>query len=70
MSNPLTDVVPGRWRRIGYAALFVIGTCISGAMVGFAAISHDIPDWLLFTAAFYGSVAGPAYAVPASNVSR
>lgn len=69
MNNPLTGVAPGKWRRIAYSLLGLVGLCIAGSMAGFAAIATEVPKWLVFTAAFYGTVTGPLWGVPASNVS-
>lgn len=66
--NPLTDVVPGRARKIGYATLFIVGTGIAGTFAGFSAVGEAAPKWLLFASAFYTVVAGPTYALPFSNV--
>jgi hypothetical protein len=70
MNNPLTDIAPGKWRRIGYFVLTVVGVSIAGTMAGYGAIDAEVPRWLTFTAAFYGTVTGPIWAVPASNVSK
>lgn len=70
MSNPLRNIAPGRWRRVGYITLTSIGLCITGAYAGFAAIGDAPPKALVFVAAFYGAVTGPLWAVPASNVTR
>lgn len=70
MNNPLKNVAPGKWRRISYAVLATVGVGITGTFAGFAAIGVDNPKWLVFTAAFYGAITGPAWAVPASNVRR
>lgn len=67
MSNPLTDVLPDKWRRIGYAVLFVVGSLLTATAIGYTAVG-TIPTWLVFSLAFYGSITGPLFAVPASNV--
>lgn len=68
MGNPLTDVLPDRWRKIGYAVMFTIGTGLGGVAVAYATIGGSVPKWVVFALAFYGAVAGPSFAVPASNV--
>lgn len=68
MSNPLTDVLPDKWRKISYAALFAVGSVLTATAAGFMAVDGSIPTWLVFSLAFYGSVTGPLFAVPASNV--
>jgi hypothetical protein len=70
MNNPLTGVAPGRWRKVGYIAFAVVGVTITGLTAGFAAIESEVPKWLVFTAAFYGTITGPVWAVPASNVTE
>jgi hypothetical protein len=70
MTNPLKDIAPGKWRRAAYTVLAGVGASLAGLMAGYGAVGADVPKWLIFTAAFYGTVTGPAWAVPASNVSR
>lgn len=70
MTNPLHNIAPDKWRRAGYIVLASVGVCITGAYAGFAAIGSVAPKWLVFTAAFYGAVTGPVWAVPASNVRK
>lgn len=70
MGNPLTDVLPDRWRKIGYAVMFTIGTALGATAVGFAAVGGSVPSWVVFALAFYGAAAGPTFAVPASNVGK
>lgn len=69
MSNPLTDVLPDRVRRIGYAVMFTIGSVLTATAVAFAALG-SVPKELVFALAFYGAIAGPSFAVPASNVGK
>lgn len=70
MDNPLRNLAPGKWRKVFYVVLGIIGSSITAAIAGFAAIDSDVPNWLIFTAAFYGSVTGPAWSLPASNIQR
>lgn len=70
MENPLRNIAPGKWRKAAYVLLLVVGTSITGAIAGYAALESDVPRWLIFTAAFYGSVTGPAWSIPASNIQR
>lgn len=70
MTNPLKEIAPGKWRRIAYVVLASVGGGITATFAGFTAIQVEAPDWLVFTAAFYGAITGPAWAVPASNVQR
>lgn len=68
MTNPLREIVAGRYRRIAYVILASVGTTLAGLTAGYAAISQAVPDWLLFSSAFFGVITGPAWTVPASNV--
>lgn len=70
MANPLTDVLPDRARRIGYAAMFVTWLGLGGVTAGYAVLEGGVPDWLLFTNAAYGFIAGPGFAVAGSNVGK
>lgn len=70
MSNPLRNIAPGSWRKVFYVVLSSIGVSITGAMAGYGAIEADVPRWLVFVAAFYGTVTGPLWSVPASNIQR
>ena len=70
MNNPLTEIAPGKWRRIAYFILAAIGITLAGLFAGYTAVEVDIPNWLKFSAAFYGVVTGPLWTVPGSNVSR
>lgn len=69
MSNPLKGIAPGKWRRMAYIGLGVIGTAITATFAGFTAVQVEAPNWLVFTSAFFGAITGPMWSVPASNVS-
>lgn len=70
MSNPLKNVVAGKWRRRAYIALGTIGSLIAATFVGLTAAQIEAPTWLIFISAFFGALTGPAWSVPASNVSK
>jgi hypothetical protein len=69
--NPLTNILPARWRTRLYLAYALIGLALGSVPVYCGATGADVPTPAVGALAVYAFLAGPLFgATAASNVDR
>lgn len=69
MTNVLTDILPGAWRKGLYAVYALLGVALGSTQVGIASANAGQPTWLTVSFAVYAFVGGSFGLTAASNVT-
>lgn len=66
--NPLTDILPAKWRGYVYTTYALVGVSLGGCQVGYVAGGDATPDWLTRALAVFAYVGVAIGATAAANV--